>query len=286
VRSLIVLPFLLLILVSCSKKEKDSLFEPQKSVGTAGKKLREASGLVASISNPGYYWTINDGKNPADIFLLDENATVVMTCKLKNIFNRDWEDIAIGPGPEEGINYLYVADIGDNEARYPYKILYRIQEPEFSNKKIEIGKIDTLVFSLPDGPRDTEAIMVDPITNYFYVISKREHSVRLYEIKSPFLSDTLQVEEVAQLPFNNIVAANVSADGSEVLMKNYREIYYWKRMDNESMLSLLKREPIRLNYTPEPQGEAIAWKRDGSGFFTLSESTGDRGSSLFFYKRK
>jgi hypothetical protein len=282
VRSLIF--YCLFIIVSCSKK--DSLFESQQSVGTVSKKLREASGLVASISNPGYYWTINDGRNPSEIFLLDEKAQVVMSCKLRNIANRDWEDISIGPGPEKGINYLYVADIGDNDAKYPFKLLYRIREPEFSEKEMEIQKIDTLVFSLPDGPRDTEAFMVDPLTNYFYIVSKREQSVRLYEIKFPVADDTLQLDEVGRLPFNNIVAANISADGSEVLMKNYRDIYYWKRIGNESLLDLLRREPIQLNYSPEPQGEAIAWKRDGSGFFTLSESVGDRGGNLFFYKRK
>ena len=113
-----------------------------------------------------------------------------MTCKLKNAVNRDWEDITIGPGPEEGVNYLYVADIGDNDAVYPYKIVYRIKEPELSEKKIEIEDIDKLVFKLPDGTRDSEAIMVDPITHYFYIISKREKSVRLYEIKFPLPSAT------------------------------------------------------------------------------------------------
>lgn len=284
-RSLIFLLFLL-ILVSCSKKEKDSLFNPQQSVGLVSKKLREASGLVASVSNPAYLWTLNDGRNASQIFLMDEKGNVVMTCKLKNIVNRDWEDITIGPGPLEGVNYLYVADIGDNDAEYAFKILYRFKEPEFLNEKIEIEAVDTLVFQLPGGPRDAEAIMMDPLTSYFYIVSKREHSVRLYEIKFPFVSDTLQVEEVGKLPFSNIVAANISLDGSEVLMKNYREIYYWKRKENESLWSLLQREPVRLNYTSELQGEAIAWKGDASGFFTLSETVGDGGGNLFFYKRK
>jgi hypothetical protein len=267
-------------------KKKGSLFESQKSMGEVTKKLREASGLVASISNPGYLWTHNDGKNSSEIFLIDEKADVVMTCKLKNIINRDWEDITMGPGPEEGVNYLYVADIGDNEAIYPYKILYRIKEPVLSEKKIEVEKVDTLVFQLPGGARDAETIMVDPLTSYFYIISKREHSVRLYEIKFPFKSDTLQAEKVATLAFNNIVAADISVDGSEVLIKNYRDIYYWKRSDKESMIDLLQREPIKINYKAEPQGEAIAWKRDGAGFYTLSESAKGSGGTLYFYGRK
>ncbi len=280
--------FSFLILFSCIERERenDSLFESQRSVGIVSKKLSEASGLVASISNPGYFWTHNDGRNPPEIYLINEKAEVVMTCKLKNVVNRDWEDITIGPGPEEGVNYLYVADIGDNDAAYPYKIVYRIKEPERSEKKIEIEEIDKLVFKLPDGTRDSETIMVDPITNYFYIISKREKSVRLYEIKFPVASDTLQAVALGKLPLSDIVAANISSDGSEVLLKNYGYIYYWKRAGDESILTLLQRDPVKLKYEPETQGEAIAWRRDGTGFYTLSESGLITQADLFFYKRK
>jgi len=285
VRSLIIYSFL--ILIACSKKEKKiSGFESQQSVGVVNSKLREASGLVASIANPGYLWTHNDSGNSASIYLINEKAEIVMTCKLNNTVNRDWEDITIGPGPDQNVNYLYVADIGDNEAVYPYKILYRIKEPDFTSDKVEIEKVDKLVVKLPGGARDTEAIMVDPMTNYFYISSKRENSVRLYEIKFPFISDTLHAEEVSRLPFNNIVAANISTDGREVLMKTYRDIFYWKREGTESIPALLQRNPVKLEYTPEPQGEAIAWKRDASGFYTLSESDKGDGGSLYFYKRK
>lgn len=279
--------FSFIILLSCSKEEKKStLFEPQQNLGKVSKKLEEASGLIASIENPGYLWTLNDGRNPAEIYLIDEKAEIVMTCKLKNIVNRDWEDITIGPGPEEGVNYLYVADIGDNDAVYPFKILYRIKEPKRSEKKIELTQIDTLVIKLPDGKRDSESIMVDPITNYFYIISKREKEVRLYEIRFPFESDTLQAVSLSKLPLTSIVAANISPDGSEVLLKNYTDVYYWKRGENQPILSLLLSDPIKLNYTPEHQGEAIAWKRDGSGFYTLSESSLMTEANLYFYKRK
>jgi len=284
VRALLLFSFL--ILFSCVKNEGDTtLFESQKSMGTVGKKLSEASGLVASVSNPGYLWTQNDGNNPAEIYLINEQAEIVMTCKLKNVSNRDWEDIIIGPGPEEGVNYLYVADIGDNNSVYPYKLLYRLKEPVLSDKKIEIEEIETLVVQLPGGPRDSEAIMVDPVTGHFYIISKREHSVRLYEIKFPFESDTLQAEILGKLPLTSIVAADISPDGSEVVMKNYTNIYYWKRNENESIADLLLRSPVKVYYEPETQGEAIAWKTDGSGFYTLSESGVIEKADLFFYKR-
>ena len=279
--------FFLSLLLACSKKkEEETPFEPRQAFGAVDKKLREASGIVASVANPRHLWTHNDGGNKAEIFLINEKAETVMTCKLKNIINRDWEDITIGRGPKEGINYLYIADIGDNDGRYAYKMLYRIEEPALSDKEIEIEKIDTLLIQLADRPRDTEAIMVDPITNNFYLITKREHQARLYEIKFPFAGDTLKAEPVITFPFNHAVAANISSDGNEVLIKSYQHIYYWKRNTGEAFLQLMEKEPVQLNYRTEPQGESIAWSQDGTGFYTLSESEKGTGGNLYFYKRK
>jgi len=287
----ILLILILPVLFSCAKKESkkdnDSLFESQQSVGVVTKKLREASGLAASKVNPGYLWTLNDGGNPSNIYLLNTKAEVVTTVELENVINRDWEDIIIGPGPKQDVNYIYVAEIGDNNAVYPTKMLYRFEEPILTDKKIVLDQIDTLLVQLPGGPRDTEAMMIDPVTKNFYIVSKREESVRLYEIKFPFVNDSLQVEEIATLPLNRIVAASISPDGTEILMKNYGDIYYWQRLNNESIAEAVKRKPIRLDYHPEPQGEAITWNLDATGFYTLSESeNGSAGGTLYYYKRK
>ena len=90
--------FSLLILISCSKKDLNtSLFEKQQSLGSVNGKLDEASGLVASVTNPGYLWTHNDGNNPSEIDLINDKAETVMTCRLKKTWNDDWEDITSAP---------------------------------------------------------------------------------------------------------------------------------------------------------------------------------------------
>lgn len=278
----------LLLSIECTNSKTTSdLFLKGVSEGEVSKKLAEASGLVASVANPGYYWSHNDGENPAEVFLIDDKAKIVMTCKLANVANRDWEDIAVGPGVQEGKSYLYVGDIGDNLSQYPYKMIYTFVEPVLSEGDQVIGKFDTIVFKLSDGVRDTEAMMIDPMTNDIFIISKREDSVRLYEIPYPFISgDTLQAEYKTTLPFTKIVAASISADGTEVLMKNYDHLYYWKRTEDESIPELLVRKPTELNYLQEAQGEAIAWTRDGAGFYTLSETVKNFKGNLIYYKRK
>jgi len=205
---------------------------------------------------------------------------------MPTLSNREWEVIKLGPGPDPDKTYVYVGDIGDNKAQYPYKIIYRLEEPTaIENKTIE--HFDTLFVQLPDGTRDSEALMIDPISSRMFMVSKREDSVRLYQFPNTWKSgDTLTAELKIKMPYNLTVAADISFDGSEVLLKNYDHVYYWKREGTEPIADLLQRTPLELRYKPEKQGEAIAWSRDGSGYYTLSESSTHERARLLFYKRK
>ena len=279
--------FALAFSLGCNSQAQEDLFTKGETLGKVNIRLEEASGLVASVNNEGYYWTHNDSGHPPEVFLIDEHAQIKLVCKLKKIKNRDWEDITVGPGPIEGKTYIYVGDIGDNNAKYPFKFIYRFEEPVISDQKeITISDFETLVVKLSDQVRDTEALTIDPISHNMFIFSKREDSMRLYEIGYPFSSDTLVANVIDKLPFHNINAADISADGREVLIKNYNSIYYWKREGDESLAKLFERKPNVLPYDNGPQDEAIAWKRDGSGFFVLGETVKKKGGELVLHKRK
>ncbi len=281
-----------ILFLSCGRPSqkveiRDDLFTEGETLGKVDKRLEEASGLVASPNNIDHYWSHNDSGNPPEIFLIDSKADIKLTCKFTNLKNRDWEDIAIGAGPKEGVTYVYIGDIGDNRAEYPVKFIYRFEEPIFSGQtELIISDYDTLIVKLPDGVRDSEALTIDPISNDMLLISKREDSVRVYQLNYLDKKDTLIAQRIAVLPLHNINAADISANGMEVLMKDYDRIYYWKRASNESMSELLIKKPIRLPYKNGPQDEAIAWKREGSGFFTLGETVKGNGGNLVLHKRK
>jgi hypothetical protein len=278
---------IVLILAGCNLASyKDDIFDRGKVVGVnKNKNLEEASGLAASVRYPRHFWTHNDSGNPAEIFLLDSVARTRMVFRFPEIQNRDWEDIALGPGPDENKKYVYVGDIGDNLGRYPYKYIYRTPEPSIDEGDL-IQSFDTLIIKLDGDIRDMEAMMVDPLSKNLYLISKREKPVRLFEVPYPFDSDTLVAKEVGSIDMSNINAADISPDGSEVLIKNYDHIYYWKKSGAESIVDLLKNPPVMIPYDPEPQGEAIAFSRDRSGFYTLSENGKGERARLYFYKRR
>lgn len=286
---------LCLLFLGCTQR-KETVVSDKTGFGegvSAGRvsddKIREASGLVASIANPGMLWTHNDSGNDADLFLINSKGEIKCTIHLHDAKNRDWEDITIGTGPEAGKNYIYIGEIGDNAAVYKSKFLYRLEEPHIAGGVTDttIQIVQKIEFTLSDGERDTEALAFDPLSNNFYIFSKRESEVNLYKLTAPLSTDKPMLAErvLEKLPFTQIVALAISRDGTEILTKNYDHVYYWKRKPGETVEATVLSTPSELPYKQEPQGESIAFTRDGSGYYTISERKKDKPQQLFFYKR-
>ena len=119
-----------LTLWSCSWFKKKALLAPAVppvfSVVRDGR-LDELSGIAVSPDQPGVLFVHNDSGDSSRFFAIGPDGA------LKAIFHfqgeptsrlgvRDVEDIAIGPGPDSGVNYIYLGDIGDiTEQREGYE---------------------------------------------------------------------------------------------------------------------------------------------------------------------
>lgn len=270
---------------------QDAPFLIGESVGILDtKEISEASGLVASHSNPQALWTHNDSGDKNRIFLIGDNAKLLGTFTIAEAEHRDWEDITIGN--DNGVSYLYVGDIGDNLAANDLNIIYRFPEPNVQNLSAipihqTITNVEKIRFRYPDGKRDAECMMFDPISKDIIIISKREDNVGIYVATYPqSLTEIITLQKMGELPFSKVVAGNISTNGREVLIKSYDKIYYWKREGSENISELLKKPFANLPYKQEPQGESIAWKSDSSGFYTLSENPLNIPLDLFFYRRR
>jgi hypothetical protein len=216
---------------------------------------------------------------------------------LDGIQNRDWEDIAIGPGPEEGQQYLYIGDIGDNRAQHDLKYVYRVPEPHVTAdqtpREVSLSDIETITFRYPDGERDAETLLLDPTTKDLYVISKRETKVRVYRASYPQSTTApMTLEHVVTLALNErdtmsawLTGGDISPSGQEILLKSYIGVYYWSRAPGQPVHDALRAAPTLLPYIPEPQGEAVCWKADGGGYYTVSEERDAIPAHLYFYPR-
>lgn len=280
--------------VSCQNRTgfDYSIFEMGVSKGQLNNPmLTEVSGLVASIENPGMFWVNNDSGDAPQLYLIDSTANLIAIVRLQGVQNRDWEEVAMGAGPDAVANYVYIGEIGDNLSQYPSKSIFRIKD--FKVPIVEhvfdtlISEVDQLEFTLPDGPRDSEAMVVDPISKNIFLFSKREEKINLYEIPNWSTGkDTAQAKLLLQLPFSQITAADISTDGTEVIIRNYKAILYWRRDITQPFVSIFDQEQSVLPYSQEPQGEAVAFDFSGKGYYTVSEYADGKIPHLIFYKRK
>jgi hypothetical protein len=262
--------------------DTSAVFAPGIRTGhLRGADMREASGLVASERFPGSYWTHNDSGDGPNVFLVDSTGLARMRVVLDGVTNRDFEDIArLGRD-------IHVADIGDNRAVRSDIAIITFEEPPLAQDTV-LTPSAIYRMTYPDGARDAETLLVDPLTRDWFIVTKREDSVRVYRYAHPQdASRTVVLERMpGALPFTRVVAGDVSADGGEVLLKTYDQVLYWTRQGDEPLSVTLFRTPLRLPYEPEPQGEAIAFARSGSGYLTVTERGGTDPQWILFYRRK
>ena len=169
---------------------------------------------------------------------------------------------------------------------FPDYAIYRFIEPITGTDTV--SNWDKISFQYPDGSHDAEAILLDNSTKDIYIITKRDAKSKIYKLSYPQSTTFINTaDSVGELSFTGAVGAAISPDGTELLVKTYTNVFYWKRKAGESIATALQRTPVTLDYIAEPQGEAICFKRDNSAFFTLSEKPSIIASvSLNEYLRK
>ncbi|OKS87712.1 hypothetical protein [Mucilaginibacter polytrichastri] len=248
------------------------------------KLMDETSGMAASAINPDIFYVHNDSGDTSRFFAINAEGKLKATYYYHGMAGGkfgvwDCEDIAVGPGPAKNKSYIYLGDIGDNGATHKNSTIYRFNEPKITAKD-SVSNINAAVLYLkyPDGPRDAETLMVDPLEKLLYIVSKRQDSVTVYTTPLLFKNgDTVTLTKQCRLYFKGlrplrwITAGDISADGKQILLKSYVNVYYWQRQPGETVWQAMLRKPKELPYEQEHQGEAIAFTRDGKAYLTTSE---------------
>jgi len=252
--------------------------------------IREASGIVASRKNENVLWTHNDSGDIHRIYAIDTQGRHLGIYKIEGARNIDWEDMAVGPGPVDGQQYIYIGDIGDNSKSRNLKSIYRVPEPivHASQSPIDttITGAEKITFQYPDGNHNAETLMIDPLTKDIYVVSKST-STRVYMAPFPqSTTENITLVHVATIPqMILVVGGDISVKGSEILIKIPNKLYYWYRNPEQSLSQVFENEPITVPYKVEPQGEAVCWASDGMGYYTISEEFGNKPAHLYYYPR-
>ncbi|WP_238153788.1 hypothetical protein [Streptomyces xinghaiensis] len=224
-------------------------------------RITESSGLAASRTHPGVYWTHNDSEDGPYVYAVDSaTGRTVATVTLAGIEPRDLEGISIGPG-----GTVHVGDIGDNMGgTWPEVWVYRFKEPE----KLRDTTVTPTRFTVryEDGPRDAESLMVHPKTGRLYLVSKHKEGGGLYEGPAePSASGVNTFRRIADIGEWATDAA-FSPDGTRLVVRGYfgGSAYRWQ-----------DGKPVKLDMNPgvpvQRQGESVTFTPDGRALMFGSE---------------
>lgn len=257
-----------------------------RAVNLSVSHLHEVSGIAPSYHFPDHLWLIEDsGAQPA-LELLRNDGTHIRKIPFSGS-NRDWEDLSSGPGPQAGVNYLYIGETGDNNARYGDYYIYRFPEPVEGQSSVDT--YDSIHFQYPNRESyDAETLLVDPSSLDIYIVTKNQLNVRVYRLPYPQNTASVNVAEyLGAIKYLLVVSGDISPDGNEILLKSYNAVYYWKRKPGETLFQVLSRNhDLTAPYLIEPQGESICWDTQAAGYYTLSEKGNGSIPPLYYYGKE
>ena len=236
--------------------------------------LAESSGVAPSLRAPGTFWTLNDSGNPPELFRFDLDGRALGRCAIRGVENRDWEDLASGPCPGGAGPCLYIAEIGDNQRRYPWAAVYAVPEPEGDEP---VAPVATWRARYPAAPRNAETLLRDPGSGRLYLVTKEKSGQsevwRFPEAPGEKPGLLEKIADIA-LPgdadeFRQATGGAWSADGRRVVVRTY--VIAWEGdVDPAHPEAFWADPPRRAWLAPEAQGEGIAYLPDGA-LLTTSE---------------
>lgn len=250
----------------------------------------EVSGLAASRQSPGVLWAHSDSGNSPTLYAIDESGTLLAAYTLDGAINVDWEDLAIGPGPVAGVDYLYAGDTGNNNLLRASLTIYRVPEPAVALGQTPVTTTLSGVDALPVmyplflvTNYDCETLWVDPVSADLYLVTKDTTGNRDGGVSSVFVypaphtpGPPVTLTPAASVAlgtglFNLAVAGDLAPDRSGVLLKTYGQVLYWPWSNGQTLVEAIAAQPCVLPYTVEIQGEAIAFDANVTGHYTASE---------------
>ncbi|MBJ8345025.1 hypothetical protein JGU72_10150 [Antrihabitans sp. YC2-6] len=201
----------------------------------------------------------------------DKLAVLNADCTL----NR-WIPNPVDPFDVEDLQFfdgqLWLSDTGDNRRVRPTIALTRIDPASGA------GELHRLTY--PDGPHDAEALLIDS-SGIPIVVTKEALGVggvyrpvegrTVADLPSPGPT-MLEKVGLVDLP-GPITGGAVSADGKVAALRTYSDAFLYWAPEGDIAAALTSGRGFRIALPRQPQGEAIAFDRDG-GLVIGSESTG------------
>ena len=243
--------------------------------------LVENSAAAISHTQPGVFFTINDSGNDPLLFALDTTGADRGVWRVRGATNVDWESASVGPcgasPPASPNDCVYIGDTGDNSAKHPSRVIYRVDEPSAQRAGFT-GDVEAraLHYQYADGPHDVEAMYVAPNGNVVLITKRpladaagRLRPALVFELPAIAwnepgivvapLVDSLSIVP-GSAPLRTITDASFSADGHVLAVRTYAQVFTFAA---DSVTGRVRRDIppgvcniVELDVAP---GEGITW---------------------------
>ncbi len=261
--------------------------------------ITESSGVVAGRRAAGrLLWTHNDSGDGPFVYAVGMKGGKRGTFRLRGVQTvTDCEDIAIGPGPQAGVPYLYLGDIGDNtsvrSAASHVCTVYRVPEPVVASSArastqahpVLTATAEAFRYVYPDGPHNAETLLVHPKTGRIYVVAKNPNGHDGVYAFPPSLDAravvtlkklaTVVISGEPDLYPNLVTGGDIAPDGRHVVLRTYWYAYEFAAPASAAGFdSVWHAHPRRILVPLQPQGEGIGYAYpQGDAFYLTSEGT-------------
>lgn len=257
-----------------------TLYGVARQTGAVPPELGELSGLAASARHPGIFWAHNDSDNGFKVYGVEDSGKIRATLTLTGSKPQDIEDIVVGPCERraEAPPCLFLADTGDNFQQRRQVRLYRVPEPEqLADATLPV---EVLAFSYPDGPRNTESLIIDVRSGRLAVITKATDSLGdVYALDGARPNDTVQAVKLGTLHAPDdldrlTTGADLHPSGERLLLRTYTRVWEVRRPRAAGLEELIAGQVAEVPGASQAQAEAIAFIPGGRGYLLGSEFTG------------
>ncbi|PLX24475.1 MAG: hypothetical protein C0600_13000 [Ignavibacteria bacterium] len=243
--------------------------------------ITELSGIAASRRQSPLLWMHNDSGDEPRLFAVDSTGRTLAICRLSDATHIDWEDMA--SATLDGIPWLYIGDIGDNDAKRDSIIIYRVPEPllstDWDRHPLSV-EAERASFVFEDGPRDSEALAVDARDGTLILIEKTGDALAgVYGAAWPGDGGSGMLTRMGSIdiPFSfsilrYVTGADLSVEGDRMVVRCYGGIIESNVMETHPLSAHFTNPDWKLLPAAALfQPEAVCYSRDGRQILTGSE---------------
>ena len=232
--------------------------------------IAEASGLVASRTNPGVFWTLCDSGNLPSLYAIDNAGTLLGEFTITGAINLDWETLTL-----DDRDRLYIGDVGNNffPGGWPVRQIYLVEEPTVNPAAEDVVRgalpiLHIVRYRRPVAPFDVEAMVY--WKRRLYLVEKvAEGAAGVYALEDLQTKETQSLRPIARLPrMPRVTGASLSSTGRSLALCSYSYTAIYALDPPGAFEKLGRLQPHRYRYKARAI-EACTWA--GGDLLLVSE---------------